>query len=197
MWVQPLTLSGRRVRLEPLEPRHAPGLLAAASPDLFLHTPQAPPEWSVAGFEADIRRVTSLPDVVAFVILHAPTNTVVGRTTYMDIREKDKGIEIGRTWIAKHHQGAAVNPEAKYLLLRHAFETLGAVRVQLTTGGGNLHSQRAIARLGAVREGTLRNLRILPDGRLRDTVYFSILPDEWPGVKRALEERLAAFSEPR
>jgi RimJ/RimL family protein N-acetyltransferase len=192
MWVQPLTLTGRVVRLEPLRLSHAPGLLQAADPSLFRFTPQAPKEWSLAGFEADVQRVNGLPDVLAFAIIHGPSGHVIGRTTYMDIRAPDRGLEIGRTWITRAHQGTAVNPEMKYLLLRHAFEALApaAIRVQFTTGGTNAHSQRAIAKLGAVREGVLRKLRILPDGTERDTVYYSIINDEWPRVKASLEARL-------
>ncbi len=189
-WVLPVTLTGRIVRVEPLEPRHAPGLLAAADPALFRFTPQGPAEWSVAGFEADIRRVTALPDVVAFAMILVETGAVIGRTTYMDIRPPHRGLEIGRTWISRPHQGTKVNPEVKHLMLRHAFETLGAIRVQLATGGNNLHSQAAIAKLGAVKEGTLRKQRILADGTPRDTVYYSILDDEWPRIKAGLEARL-------
>ena len=189
-WVKPLVLEGRVVRLEPLQSRHAPGLLAAASPDLFRFTPQAPREWSLAGFEADIARVTSLPDVVAFAVLDSATGTVIGRTTYMDIRSVAKGLEIGRTWITRSSQGTAVNPEMKFLMMRHAFEALGAIRVQFTTGHENLHSQRAIAKLGAVREGTLRNHMILPDGRFRDTVFFGVTVAEWPAIKLRLIDRL-------
>jgi ribosomal-protein-alanine N-acetyltransferase len=192
MWVEPVTLSGRVVRLEPLEVRHAQGLFEAAEPELFVHTPQAPKEWSAAGFEADVRRVNSLPGVVAFAMVHVATGRVVGRTTYMDIQPDDRGLEIGRTWIARPHQGTAVNPEVKLLMLRHAFETLAppAIRVQFTTALSNLHSQRAIAKLGAVREGVLRRNRILPSGLPRDTVYYSIIAEEWAGVRRGLEERL-------
>jgi RimJ/RimL family protein N-acetyltransferase len=192
MWVQPLALAGRVVRLEPLDCSHAPGLFEAADPALFRFTPQAPKEWSVAGFEADIARVNGLPGVVAFAIVHVPTARVIGRTTYMDIQPQNRGLEIGRTWISRAHQGTTVNPEMKYLLLRHAFEVLEprAIRLQLTTGATNLHSQRAIAKLGAVREGVLRKNWILPDGTPRDTVYFSILGDEWPRIKADLEARL-------
>ena len=187
MWVVPVTLSGRVVRLEPLELRHAPGLFEAAEPDLFVHTPQAP---SVAGFEADVRHVNSLLGVVAFAMVSVADGKVMGRTTFMDIQPDHKGLEIGRTWIARGQQGTAVNPEVKYLMLRHAFGTLQAIRVQFTTGSTNLHSQRAIAKLGAMREGLLRRNRLLPNGGFRDTVYYSILADEWPAVRRGLEQRL-------
>lgn len=190
MNVQPVTLAGRVVRLEPLRDEHAPGLLAAADPELFRFTPQGPAEWTVDGFRADIAKVNAIPDTVAFAIIHGPKNTVIGRTTYMEIRPAHRGLEIGRTWLARAHQGTAVNPEMKYLLMRHAFETLGAIRVQYKTGHTNLQSQRAIDKLGAVREGVLRNHMIQPDGSYRDTVVFSITLQEWPGIKAALERRL-------
>lgn len=192
MWVKPVVLEGSVVRLEPLSPEHAPGLFRAADPELFTFTSmQAPAEWSVAGFEAELRRVTSLPDVVGFAVIHRPTGEVIGRTTYMEIRPAHRGLEIGRTWLARAHQGTAVNPEMKLLMMRHAFETLGAIRVQFKTGHRNLHSQRAIAKLGAVLEGTLRNHVIEPDGRTRDTVVFSVTDAEWLAVKAGLEARLA------
>lgn len=117
----------------------------------------------------------------------------------MEIRPEHRGVEIGRTWIGRAHQGTQVNPEAKFLMLRHAFERLspGAIRVQFTTGGSNVHSQRAIAKLGAVHEGVLRSFRIVPSGPdpadppiVRDTVVFSVLDREWPDVKRGLVGRL-------
>jgi len=188
--ITPITLTGRVVRLEPLHPDHAPGLLAAADPELFRFTPQGPREWTVGGFLADIAKVNAIPDTLAFAIIHQPTGAVIGRTTYMEIRPEHRGLEIGRTWLARAHQGTAVNPEMKYLLMRHAFESLGAIRVQYKTGHTNLHSQRAIAKLGATREGVLRNHMIQPDGSLRDTVVFSITAAEWPAIKAALELRI-------
>lgn len=193
MWISPVTLDGRVARLEPLGPEHAPGLFRAADPEVFTYTRmQAPAEWSVAGFEAELRRVIALPDVVAFAVIHKGTGEVIGRTTYMEIRPNHRGLEIGRTWLARAHQGTAVNPDIKRLMLGHAFETLGAIRVQFKTGHLNLHSQRAIAKLGAVLEGTLRNHMIEPDGRPRDTVVFSITDAEWPAVKAGLEARIGA-----
>jgi N-acetyltransferase len=190
MDVQPTRIEGRVVRLEPLGLEHAPGLLAAASPDLFTLSPQKPDPWTIEGMRAELRSVLALSDTVAFAIIHLEGGVPIGRTTYMDIRPAHRGLEIGRTWIAAAHQGTLVNPESKFLLLRHAFETLGAIRVQLKTDARNLHSQRAIAKLGAVREGVLRKHFILPGGVLRDTVLFSITDDEWPGVKQRLLTRL-------
>ena len=190
MNVQPTTLTGRVVRLEPLSLDHAEGLLAAASPDLFVLSPQKPDPWTADGMRAELARVLALSDSVAFAIIDLKSGAPVGRTTYMDIRPAHRGLEIGRTWIAAACHGTAVNPESKFLMLRHAFETLGALRVQLKTDARNVHSQRAIARLGAVREGVLRKHIVLPDGFVRDTVLFSITDDEWPAVKAGLVARL-------
>ncbi|HEX8875879.1 MAG TPA: GNAT family protein [Phycisphaerales bacterium] len=208
-WVSPQTLSrpelAPTVRLVPLTTEHARDLHAIADPKLFTHTMQSPSEWSVRGFEAEIEKVLSLPLSVAFAIqLLAHCNgfaagRIIGRTTYMDIKPEHRGLEIGRTWIGRPFHGTRVNPEIKYLMLRHAFESLAptAIRVQLTTNGTNLHSQAAITKLGAVREGTLRKARIMPatperpEPAVRDWVHFSILDDEWPTVRRGLEARLA------
>lgn len=191
-WVEPVTMEGQVVRLEPLAARHAPGLLAAANPDLFRFTPQGPKEWSVEGFERDVAWVNSLPESVAFAVVMREDGRVAGRTTYMDIRAAHRGLEIGRTWIGREFQGTRVNPEMKFLMLRHAFEGLrpSAVRVALITGISNEHSQRAIAKLGAVREGVMRKDRVLPDGSTRNSVVFSITDDEWPVVKRGLAARM-------
>jgi N-acetyltransferase len=162
-WLTPLTLHDPRwsptIRLEPLHHRHAPDLLAAADPELFRHSMQNPLEWSVRGFQEEMDRVIATPGVVAFAIILASgpggrelIGKAIGRTTFMDIKPEHKGLEIGRTWISRRFHGTRVNPEAKYLMLRHAFESLSppAIRVQITTSGTNLHSQRAIAKLGAV-----------------------------------------------
>jgi RimJ/RimL family protein N-acetyltransferase len=112
-------------------------------------------------------------------------------TTYMDIRRRDHGLEIGATWLGRPWQRTGINTEAKYLLLRHAFEELGAARVQLKTDSRNLQSQRAIERLGAVREALLRRYQLTRGGILRDTVVYSILAEEWPAVKARLEGLMA------
>ncbi|MBS0190979.1 MAG: GNAT family protein [Phycisphaerales bacterium] len=202
-WILPVTLHSRTVRLEPLEAKHAPGLLAAADPELFRHTAQHPPEWSVNGFEREIAAVNAIHDSVALAIVLNATNQAIGRTTFMEIRPEHRGVEIGRTWIGRAHHGTSVNPEIKYLMLRHAFESLSptAIRVQFVTGGTNLHSQTAIAKLGAVKEGVLRHQRIgyvmdSPEPHIRDAVYYSILAAEWPAAKQRLEARIAVFPVP-
>lgn len=207
VWVAPVTLECpgvvSTIRLEPLHARHAPDLFAAADPELFRHSMQGPAEWSVRGFEMEMEKVMALPGVVAFAMVlarGAQRGRAIGRSTFMDIKAEHRGLEIGRTWIGRAHHGTRVNPEAKYLMLRHAFETLSptAVRVQITTNITNLHSQTAIAKLGAVREGVLRKSRVLPptldraETVVRDWVVFSIVDDEWAGVKQRLEARLGA-----
>ncbi|MGH7243271.1 MAG: GNAT family N-acetyltransferase [Phycisphaerales bacterium] len=196
-WITPVTLRGQRVRLEPLDATHAPGLLKAADPELFRFTAQQPPEWSVRGFEQEIASVNAIADSVALAVVLESTGEAIGRSTFMDIKAEHRGVEIGRTWIGRAYHGTAINPEMKFLMLRHAFETLApsAIRVQFVTGGTNLHSQAAIAKLGAIREGVLRHSRIATSRggpEIRDAVYFSILAAEWPGVKTKLEERINA-----
>jgi RimJ/RimL family protein N-acetyltransferase len=188
-WVKPVTLEGRVVRVEPLRPEHAVDLFNLADDDLFKYM------WTWSGASPEdlresIRQLLSLQGWCPFAIVLRETGKAIGSTSYLDIRPEHRGLEIGSTWIGRPYQGTLVNPENKYLLLRHAFEMLGAVRVQLKTDGRNLHSQRAIAKLGAKLEGTLRKHIILPDGYIRDTVMFSITDEEWPGVKAGLEERL-------
>ena len=149
-----------------------------------------------AAFRDYLQRLLDTADMRPFTIRRAESGAPVGVTTYMEIRPAHRGLEIGSTWLARPAQGTAINPEAKYLLLRHAFETLGAVRVQLKTDGRNLQSQRAIAKLGALREGVLRRHMILPDGYIRDTVMFSVIAEEWPAVKAGLEARLGYVPAP-
>jgi N-acetyltransferase len=131
------------------------------------------------------------PEYVAWATVDAATDRAVGSTRFGDIAPEHGRVEIGWTWIAPSHQRSAINTEAKLLQLSYAFDELGASRVALKTDGRNLRSQAAIERLGAEREGTLRKHMRMPDGFIRDTVYFSILADEWPSVKARLEERLA------
>jgi RimJ/RimL family protein N-acetyltransferase len=122
-----------------------------------------------------------------FVILDHGSGELAGSTRYLDIQPLHRGVEIGWTWIAPAYQRTAVNTHAKFLLMRHAFETLGAIRVSLKTDSRNERSQRAIERIGAKREGVLRNHYIMPDGYYRDSVYYSVIDTEWPMVKERLD----------
>ena len=184
-----LTLEGRVVRLEPLEERHRDDLLeAAADPATFQFMST---DLSVPGGWPDYLADALRPEFVAWATVDRASGKAIGSTRFGDIDTNSDRVEIGWTWITPAFQRTAVNTEAKLLQLTYAFETLGAGRVALKTDGRNERSQAAIARLGAVREGTLRRHMRLPNGYVRDTVYFSILADEWPAVKARLEDRLA------
>lgn len=127
-----------------------------------------------------------------FAVIHLESGKPVGVTRYMEFHPQDLNLEIGGTWYGTVFQRTPVNTESKYLLLRHAFETLGMIRVFFKTDLRNERSQRAIERLGALKEGVIRNHIILPDGTIRSSVFYSILLDEWQGVKTSLEAKLYA-----
>jgi RimJ/RimL family protein N-acetyltransferase len=191
--ILPVTLEGNFVRLEPLqEVRHLPGLCAIGlDPDLWslvpyqVTTPEEMREYIRHALEAETAGA-ALP----FVKIEKSTGRVVGSARYMNIDMANRRVEIGATWIGAPWQRTAINTESKYLLLRHAFETLGCIRVELKTDALNERSRKAILRIGAKEEGTLRQHMLTWSGRRRDTVYFSILDSEWPGVKANLEEKL-------
>lgn len=189
----PIVLQGEVVRLEPLEGRHAADLLvAAADPAIWLYMPSPQPKslGEVEAFIADAQLSAATGEQVPFAVLDRRSGRAVGSTRYLEIRRADRALEIGWTWYAREAQRTAINTECKLLLLRHAFEGLGALRMQFKTDGRNLRSQRAIERLGAVKEGVLRKQRILHDGYVRDAAYYSITDDEWPAVRAGLEARL-------
>lgn len=189
MNIQPITLQGHHIRLEPLAHAHAADLAAAADSTTFRYHFRVP-ELTEAGFMHYIDMLNGLDGMLAFAQVLNATGRAVGSTTYMYIQPQHRNLEIGSTWIGAAHQGTMVNPEAKYLLLCHAFDAQGAIRVQLKTDSRNLQSQRAIEKLGAVKEGVLRNHIVMPDGYLRHTVMYSITMDEWPAVRARLEARL-------
>lgn len=192
MPLEPVTLTGRRARLSPMRRDHAAALYAASrDPRIWRYMPQAAhtvedmTRWVDAAI-AEWEIGKSLP----FVIEDVETNTVVGSTRLLDYDAANRGIEIGFTWLNPSVWRTRINTECKYLLLAHCFETLGLIRVQLKTDARNMQSQAAIERIGGVREGVLRHHRVMPDGYLRDSVYFSILAEEWPAVKARLDQFL-------
>jgi N-acetyltransferase len=186
-----VTLIGRHVRLEPMEERHRDDLLSAAAqhPEtfryLFVNLSVGESAW--AGYLADAMK----PEYISWATVDAASGRAVGSTRFLDIAPEHDRLEIGWTWIAPSHQRTATNTEAKLLQLTYAFEVLGANRVALKTDLRNERSQAAIARIGGVREGVLREQYRMPDGYLRSSVYFSILAAEWPVVRARLEARLA------
>jgi len=190
MEVKPVTLTGKYVRLEPMTGAHVSGLAAIGLEDSIWEHMLYGGMRTEDDMRAWVRDILSRSDV-PFVVIHLASGRVAGATRYLNIMSHDRGLEIGGTWYGLEFQRTAVNTECKYLLLQHAFETLNCIRVQLKTDSQNERSQRAIERIGAKHEGVLRNHMILPDGRFRDSVYYSIIESEWPGVKARLEAMLA------
>jgi len=185
----PVVLYGEHVRIEPLDHRHADDLLEAGREDdiwRFMPIPRPPDRATMIEVIDRAWKSASSGDEIPFAIIDDQTDRAIGSTRFLEIRRVDRALEIGWTWLGAAVQRTAVNTECKFLLLRHAFEDLGARRVQLKTDGRNTRSQVAIERLGAVKEGVLRQHRLVWDGVYRDTVYYSILESEWPGVKARL-----------
>jgi len=190
--LHPITLEGRHVRLEPLVQTHHAALCAIGlDPEIWELIPYrvATPE-DMTGYIQTALQQQAAGSALPFVTVDVPSGQVIGSTRFMNIDLANRRVEIGATWIARPWRRTAVNTEAKYLMLRHAFETLGCLRVELKTDSLNQRSRDAIRRIGATEEGTLRQHMITWSGRLRDTVYFSILDSEWPRVKRNLEQKL-------
>lgn len=193
MDIQRITLTGKHVRLEPLDEKHIPGLAEIGRGHDFWKfmlygemKTEADFRYFVDDLLAREKKGTDLP----FTVIHIATGRVAGSTRYLNIDRPNRGLEVGGTWYGPEFQRTAVNTECKYLLLTHAFETLKAIRAQIKTDSLNVRSQTAIERIGAVKEGVLRNHMITPDGRFRDSVFYSILDSEWAGVKEKLEEML-------
>lgn len=191
MQVEPVVLEGEYVRLEPSAERHAASLSNHITLDTFRYfvtiQPRATDEGAVKEY---IQACWDSPATLPFTLILKETGEAIGCSCYLDIRPAHLMVEIGMTWIAEAYRGTKVNPEIKLLMMQHAFETLGCERVQLKTDGRNLQSQAAIKKLGAKYEGTLRQYGQMSDGFMRNTVMFSVLPDEWPEVKAGLLKRL-------
>ena len=193
MEVKPIILKGKYVRLEPMMEAHAPALaeIGVGQPfwDFMVYGRMETADDMRAWVKDILARAEKGTDV-PFVAIHSDSGRVAGASRYMNIMPNDRGLEIGGTWYGPEYQRTVVNTECKYLLLQHAFEKFGCIRVQLKTDLRNERSQKAIERLGAVKEGILRNHMILPDGHYRHSVYYSILDTEWPAVKKRLEEMM-------
>src|SRR4051794_6709787 len=195
-WLEPVTLSGDVVTLEPLRRDHAPALATAAADGrlwelwyTFVPTREA----MVADVETKLAQ-RDAGTMLPFTVRRNDTGAVVGVTTYCNVDADTPRLEIGYTWTAASAQRTGVNSESKLLLLGHAFETLGCVAGGFRTHWHNTQTRTAIAALGARQDGVLRNHRRMPDGSLRDTVVFSITDTEWPAVRNGLRHRLARHS---
>jgi RimJ/RimL family protein N-acetyltransferase len=193
LWQKRVTLNGKSVRLEPLSEDHAKELASAGKDSsiwayMLYGTPIT--YESMLSWVKDLLARRDSGNDLPFAVVHLASGKVVGATRYLDMHPDHKGLEIGGTWYSVEFQRTSVNTECKYLLLKYAFENLGCIRVQLKTDLRNIRSQIAIERLGAVKEGVLRNHMITPEGVIRDSVYYSILDSEWINVKKKLEELL-------
>ena len=192
MKLEPVTLEGRSVRLEPLAVAHHPALCEVGlDPELWRLIPyRVSTAHEMRDYIGSALEAQAAGTAIPFATVERASARVVGSTRFMNIDAANRRVEIGATWIAKPWQRTTINTEAKYLMLRHAFETLGCIRVELKTDAVNQQSRQAILRIGAREEGTLRQHMVTWSGRLRDTVYYSILDSEWPGVKANLEGKL-------
>jgi RimJ/RimL family protein N-acetyltransferase len=185
--VKPLVLSGDGVRLEPLSQDHAQGLYNRG---------RAAADWTymprscfidLADTRQWIDEALQSPAQLPFAIVELGKNKAVGSTRYLNIRSEHRALEIGWTWLGQEWQRTGVNTQVKLLLLTHAFERLGCVRVEFKADTRNTRSQRALERMGAVREGVLRNHMIVQGDYVRDSVYFSVIEQDWPEVKERLQ----------
>lgn len=198
MEIRPVTLAGRHVRLEPLHPSYAEALFPEADePEIWRFMPYGVVD-SVDKLRAVIvdllgrqERGTDL----CFVTISQVSGRPIGMTRFMEINRGYRGVEIGGTWLGKAHRRTPANTEAKYMMLQHAFETWGCIRVQVRTDVRNEQSQRAVERLGFVREGVLRKNMIMPDGHHRSSVFYSLIDDEWPAIRAHLELLLGRRNE--
>lgn len=194
--LEEITLEEHGLRLEPLRNEHVAPLaeLVLADPGIWQWFTTEPSSLAVVlgaiQNQIDTAHATGLS--LPFTVVDVASGRLLGNTTYLDYRPLHRGIEIGWTWYVRSAWGTTVNPTAKWLLLRNAFEQLGCARVQLKTDERNLRSRAAIARLGAKEEGTLRKHQLTQGGHLRNTVFFSILAEEWPTVQQRLMDRIVA-----
>ncbi|MGM7700323.1 GNAT family N-acetyltransferase [Pseudalkalibacillus sp. Hm43] len=192
MWIQPVTLQGRRVTIRPMERDDINDLFEAGKDsEIWTYMPmditsREDMETLVHQALQDKEAGTAFP----FVIYDHEQEKLVGSTRFLNISEKDRHLEIGWTWLSPSVWRSQVNTQCKYLLLKHCFENLSTVRVQLKTDARNIRSQNAIDRIGGIREGVLRKCKIMHNGHVRDTVYYSILDEEWPRVREKIEKKL-------
>jgi len=195
-WIKRVTLQGNYVRLEPMGEQHIAGLTEIGmGQDFwnFMLYGEIKTEADMRNWVSDILEREKRGGDLPFVVIHLESGRVAGATRYLNIMPNDRGLEVGGTWYGTDFQRTAVNTECKYLLLTHAFEVLKAIRVQIKTDLLNVRSQTAIERIGAVKEGALRNHMVAPGGRIRHSVYYSIIDSEWTTVKRNLENMLEKY----
>lgn len=190
MFTPHVSLIGAHVRLEPLSLAHAEGLLPhALEPEIWLYIPYGNINTleKLQNMISGLLRKQETGSDLCYTVFHQASNQPIGMTRYISVDRSNYGVEIGGTWYGKDYRRSAVNTEAKYLLLRHAFEVFACQRVQIQSDVRNERSQRAIERLGAVREGIMRKNKRMPDGHQRNSIMYSIIDNEWPAIKAKLE----------
>ncbi|MEI7467565.1 MAG: GNAT family protein [Chloroflexota bacterium] len=190
MFTPHVSLIGAHVRLEPLSLAHAEGLLPhALEPEIWLYIPYGNINTleKLQNMISGLLRKQETGSDLCYTVFHQASNQPIGMTRYISVDRGNYGVEIGGTWYGKDYRRSAVNTEAKYLLLRHAFEVFACQRVQIQSDVRNERSQRAIERLGAVREGIMRKNKRMPDGHQRNSIMYSIIDNEWPAIKAKLE----------
>ncbi|MFC4588259.1 GNAT family N-acetyltransferase [Sphaerisporangium corydalis] len=192
MRIEPVVLEGKVVRLEPLGDGHVAGLTDAARHD-EVWTYMDEPAPHVAGLVADALDEQRRGERLAFAIVERRTGLAIGSISYIDIQPAHRGLEIGWAWVTPSRWRTGAARDAAFLLMRHAFDRLDAIRVVFKTDSRNVRSQRAIEGLGATREGVFRNHRILRDGYVRHSVYYSVIREEWPNVRGVFEAGQQAY----
>ena len=186
----PVTLSNKIVTLEPIALKHAADIVEAIDPEVFKYMPMRSAVISTSQVRRYIEFQIKRPNTVTFAVIDNATKKAVGSSSYINIMPDHYGLEIGSTWITKSARGTKVNPSMKLLMVGHAFEQLGAIRVVLCTDNRNEHSKAAIAKLGAQHEGLIRNHIIMPDTHQRDSALYSIIDTEWNDVRAGLLARI-------
>lgn len=196
MWLEPVILEGTYIRLEPLSEAHAADLWSvSADPEIYKHKPYLlQSEEDMRAFVRKAQRLHAEGTRLAFATILKDLGRPVGSSGYFAADEEHRRLEIGGTWVAPPWQRTVINTESKFLLLRHAFETLGCIRVEFKTDALNEKSRNALVRIGATQEGIFRNHMVMPSGRLRNSAYYSIIDSEWPAVKERLTQLMAPRS---
>jgi len=195
MKVEPVTLMGKFVRLVPLSESHVPSLAKVGLEEeiwRYMRYGKVETEAQLGAWVQEMLDLQAHGTDLPFAVIHLASGNAIGCTRYLNIDPINRSLEIGGTWYGQEYQGTKINAESKYLLLKHAFETLSCIRVWFKADTRNLRSIHALERIGAIKEGVLRNHMILPDGYIRDSVVYSILPEEWPQVKQKLGALLSA-----
>ncbi len=185
------TLTGPTIRIRPLQGEDAEKLSGLTSLETFkYYVTSVPTSQDPEGWQPFVDYILNTPNIHGQVIEDLQTGQILGMSNYLDIREIDRQVEVGMTWYIESKRGTKLNPEAKLLVLTHAFETLGCVKVTLKADDRNEHSKAAILKLGAKPEGVFKKHRLTPWGEFRDTAWFAIMAEDWPEIKSRLQSRI-------